>query len=197
MVNKPKQKGTAAESAVVSFLHTAGFIHAERLALSGAYDRGDITGVPGIVFEVKACQEYSFNAWLGEARAERDNANADFGIVVAKPRMVGTTRTGQWYALMYAYDYLVLIQAAVKGAGEQVRVWTKEMKGNSISTVIARELKSALADQISSDSTHSCVRIAPKGAKDPTLYYVVTTLEQVSDLLVRAGYGRRDDRAGA
>lgn len=149
------------------------------------------------MFEVKACQEYSFNAWLGEARAERDNANADFGIVVAKPRMVGTTRTGQWYALMYSFDFLALISAAVKESGKAINVWTKEMKGNSISTVIARELKAALADQISSDSDYACVRIAPKGVKDPTLYYVVTTLEQVSDLLVRAGYGRRDDRAGA
>ena len=197
MVNKPKAKGTAAESAVVAYLQTVGFKYAERLALSGSQDRGDITGVPGIVFEVKACQEYSFNAWLGEARAERDNANADFGIVVAKPRMVGTTKTGQWYALMHAYDYLALLSQAVKEGGSEVRVWTKEMSGNSISTLIAKNLKTALADQISSDSTHSCVRIAPKGVKDPTLYYVVTTLEQVSDLLVRAGYGRRDDRAGA
>lgn len=197
MVNKPKQKGTAAESAVVSFLRTVGFPHAERLALSGSQDRGDITGVPGIVFEVKACEEYSFNAWLREARTERDNAAADFGIVVAKPRMVGKTRTGQWYSIMYAYDYLALVSQAVKESGKAINVWTKEMRGNSISTVIDRELRMALADQISSDADYACVRIAPKGVKDPTLYYVVTTLEQVCNLLVRAGYGRRDDRVEA
>ncbi len=108
MVNKPKQKGTAAESAVVSFLRTQGFPYAERLALQGGKDRGDITGVPGIVFEVKAVQEYAFNQWLGEARVERDNAGADFGMVIAKPRLVGTSKTGQWYALMYSFDYLAL-----------------------------------------------------------------------------------------
>ncbi len=192
MVNKPKIKGTAGESAVVAYLRTAGFPYAERLALQGGKDRGDITGIPGIVIEVKAVQEYSFNGWLREARDERDNAGADFGIVVAKPRMVGTTRTGQWYALMYAYDYLALLSQASKQSREDLRVWTQEMKGNSISTMIGRTLGTALSNQHDSDSTHSCVRIAPKGVKDPTMYYVVTTLEQMSDLLVRAGYGRRD-----
>lgn len=192
MVNKPKIKGTAGESAVVAYLRTAGFPYAERLALQGGKDRGDITGIPGIVIEVKAVQEYSFNSWLREARIERDNAAADFGIVVAKPRMVGTTRTGQWYALMYAYDYLALLSQASKQSCEELRVWTKEARGNNFTTTIARDIKSMIVDQNASGSTHSCVRIAPKGVKDPTMFYVVTTLEQMSDLLVRAGYGRRD-----
>lgn len=192
MVNKPKIKGTAGESAVVAYLRTAGFPYAERLALQGGKDRGDITGIPGIVIEVKAVQEYSFNSWLREARIERDNAAADFGIVVAKPRMVGTTRTGQWYALMYAYDYLALLSQASKQSCEDLRVWTKEARGNNFTTTIARDIKSMIVDQNASGSTHSCVRIAPKGVKDPTMFYVVTTLEQMSDLLVRAGYGRRD-----
>lgn len=197
MVNKPKQKGTAAESAVVSFLRTQGFPHAERLALSGSADRGDITGVPGIVFEVKAVQEYAFNGWLKEARVERDNAGADFGIVVAKPRMVGTTRTGKWYGLMYAYDYLALLSQASKEGKRDLKVWTKQANGNSFTTTIGRDMVAAELDRISSGSSHSCVRIAPKGVKDTSLYYVVTTLEQVADLLVLAGYGRRDDPAGA
>lgn len=197
MVNKPKQKGTAAESAVVSFLHTQGFPYAERLALQGGKDRGDITGIPGIVIEVKACQEYSFNGWLKEAQVERDNAMADFGFVVAKPRLVGTTRTGSWYALMFAYEFLDLLSRAAKGAGEEIRLWHQEMKGSSISTQISKMLKLAVANQSDSGSTHSCVRIVPNGVKDPNMYYVVTTLEQMSDLLVRAGYGRRDDRAEA
>jgi hypothetical protein len=196
MVNKPKQKGTAGESAVVAYLRTAGFPYAERLALQGGKDRGDITGIPGIVIEVKAVQEYSFNAWLKEARVERDNAGADFGLVVAKPRMVGTTRTRHWYALMYAFDYLALLSQASKESGD-LTVWTREAKGNRISTTVGRDLLSAELDRLASGSSHSCVRITPNGVKDPSMYYVVTTLEQMSDLLVRAGYGRRDDAAGA
>lgn len=197
MVNKPKIKGTAAETAVVSFLRTAGFPHAERLALQGGKDRGDITGIPGVVIEVKNCQEYSFSSWLKEAQVEQDNALADHGFVVAKPRLVGTTRTGQWYALMYQHAFMHLVKSAVDGAGQEVRVWRKELSGGSYSTLIARDMRLAELDRIASGSSHSCVRIAPKGVKDTSLYYVVTTLEQMSDLLVRAGYGRRDDRAGA
>lgn len=192
MVNKPKQKGTAAESAVVSFLRTVGFPYAERLALQGGKDRGDITGIPGIVVEVKACQEYTFSSWLAEAEVERDNAKADFGFVVAKPRLVGTARTGQWYALMYEGWWQALLHEAAV-----VQVWTQEMSGNSISTMIGKTLKLAQGHAEQAGSTHSCVRIAPKGVKDSNLYYVVTTLEQMADLLVRAGYGRRDDQAGA
>lgn len=196
MVNKPKQKGTAAESAVVSFLRTQGFPHAERLALQGGKDRGDLTGIPGIVIEVKACQEYSFNSWLKEAVAERDNAMAAYGIVVAKPRLVGTTRTNAWYALMYSIDYQALLVEAARGSGREVRVWKQDMRGSSISTQISKFLKLAELNRADSGSTHSCVRIAPNGVKDPNMYYVVTTLEQMSDLLVLAGYGRRDG-AGA
>jgi hypothetical protein len=197
MVNKPKNKGTAGESAVVAYLRTAGFPYAERLALQGGKDRGDITGIPGIVIEVKAVQEYAFNTWLREARVERDNAGADFGIVVATPRMFGSKRTGYWYALMYAYDYLALLSQAAKYSATDLNVWTREAKGNRISTTIGRDLVMAEADRVASGSSHSCVRITPIGVKDPSMYYVVTTLEQMSDLLVRAGYGRRDDPAGA
>lgn len=197
MVNKPKQKGTAAESAVVSFLRTVGFPHAERLALQGGKDRGDITGIPGIVVEVKACQEYTFSSWLAEAEVERDNAKADFGFVVAKPRLVGTTRTGQWYALMRYSHFACLVDTARRADDTVGRVWVHEMSGNSISTMISKTLKLAQGHAEQAGSTHSCVRIAPKGVKDTNLYYVVTTLEQMADLLVRAGYGRRDDQAGA
>lgn len=193
MVNKPKQKGTAGESAVVSFLRLNGWPYAERLALQGGKDRGDVTGCPGLVWEVKAVQEYQFSAWLAETEVERDNAKADYGILVAKPRMVGATRTGQWYALMRQGAWWDLIREVklVPGSSD-IQVWHQDMSGASISTHIARNLKLALAHQADSGSTHSCVRIAPKGIKDPNMYYVVSTLEQVADLLVRAGYGRRD-----
>jgi hypothetical protein len=170
MVNKPKQRGTAAESAVVSFLRTAGFPYAERLALQGGKDRGDITGIPGVVIEVKAVQEYAFNQWLTEARVERDNAGADFGLVVAKPRLVGTSKTGQWYALMYSFDYLALVSQAARTAKMDIPIWKRDMSGNSISTVVGREVKLAQAHAAEAGTSHSCVLITPKGVKDPTTW---------------------------
>ena len=45
-MSKAKQKGTLAESALVKFLQSAGFPNAERRALAGINDLGDITGTP-------------------------------------------------------------------------------------------------------------------------------------------------------
>ena len=46
MTNRPKAIGTAAETAVVRYLAAHGFPAAERRALHGATDLGDITGTP-------------------------------------------------------------------------------------------------------------------------------------------------------
>jgi len=197
MVNKPKRKGTAAETAVVSFLQSAGFPYAERLALQGGKDRGDITGIPGIVVEVKNEAEYALSSWLQECRVEVENAKADFGFVAAKPRGVGTTRTDQWYAIMNHHPFRELFHQAWKFSEDTIDVWFQDMRPGFINRDLAGALKLARGHQVDSACTHSCVRIAPKGIKDPNMYYVVTTLGQMSDLLVRAGYGRRDDRAGA
>lgn len=53
MVNRPKDKGTWAETRVTEFLRDNGWPYAERRALAGVTDKGDITGCPGLVFEVK------------------------------------------------------------------------------------------------------------------------------------------------
>ena len=53
MVNKPKQIGTRAETAVARYLAANGFPHAERRTLRGREDAGDITGTPGVCWEVK------------------------------------------------------------------------------------------------------------------------------------------------
>jgi len=62
-VSKSKQKGTAAETAVVRYLRSLNFQHAgpafpnaERRALSGGKDMGDIAGIPDTVIEVKAAE---------------------------------------------------------------------------------------------------------------------------------------------
>lgn len=197
MVNKPKRKGTAAESAVVSFLRTQGFPHAERLALQGGKDRGDITGIPGIVVEVKAEQQYTLSSWLTECRIEVENAKADFGFVAAKPRLVGTMNTASWYAIMNAGSFRDLFTQAWKYSPDLIEPWYQDMRPGFINRDLAGNVRLAHAHGLDAKTTHSCVRIAPKGVEDPTMFYVVTTLVQMSDLLVRAGYGRRDDSAGA
>ena len=53
MSSASKQKGSAHERAVVDYLKTHGWKHAERRLAGDKNDRGDIAGVPGIVLECK------------------------------------------------------------------------------------------------------------------------------------------------
>jgi hypothetical protein len=86
MVNRPKARGTAWESAVVRYFRENGWPHADRLTLSGSQDRGDIRLGDGIdvVVECKAHKSYTIPEWLRETEKERANANADLGAVFMK-----------------------------------------------------------------------------------------------------------------
>jgi hypothetical protein len=97
-VSASKRRGTAWESAIVDYLRANGAPHAERRALNGAKDRGDIAGIPGCVIEAKSAARVELAAWLDEAHAERDNDGADLGVVWFKRR--GKTSPGDGFVLM-------------------------------------------------------------------------------------------------
>ncbi|MEU6647708.1 hypothetical protein ABZ863_35025 [Saccharomonospora sp. NPDC046836] len=107
-MSRSKSKGTAAETAVVRFLRAVGFAQAERRTLSGAQDRGDIAGLPGVVIEVKNCQRQELGAWVAEAELERDNDGASLGVVWHKRR--GTTDPGAWFVTMSGDQFAALLR---------------------------------------------------------------------------------------
>lgn len=82
-----KQKGTRAETELVNWLRINGFPDAERRALSGNVDKGDIAGVCSLAIEVKNCKAFTPAEWIDEALAEQRNAGASYHLVVAKRRM--------------------------------------------------------------------------------------------------------------
>lgn len=109
-----KQRGTAAETAIVNYLRQW-FPWADRVPLSGARDRGDVTLGPGSpVHEVKHVARHDLAGWLDEAEAEAVNANAPFGVAWFKRR--GTTDPGRWYVLMSGRSYVRLLAEAGYGA---------------------------------------------------------------------------------
>jgi hypothetical protein len=105
-----KKRGTSFETLIVRFLQTAGFPYAERRALHGNLDKGDITGCGPLVFECKAAKRFELSAWLQETEQERINANADYGILVVKRQGVGTGE-GQ-YAIMRMEEMVRLLKQA-------------------------------------------------------------------------------------
>ena len=109
MVNRSKAVGTQAETLVTRYLQENGFGTAERRALHGTYDLGDITGIPGVVIEVKSghaaetASDGLINAWLAETETERKNAKADVGVLVVKRK--GKGNAGDWWAILRFYDW--------------------------------------------------------------------------------------------
>ena len=108
-----RAKGTAWESAIVDFLTRHGFPHAERRALNGINDKGDIAGIPGVVVEVKNHASLNLAGWVDEALAEQGNDGADYGIVVHKRRGKGSA--GDWYATCTVAQMARLLRQAGYG----------------------------------------------------------------------------------
>lgn len=108
MANPSKRKGTSAEQLVAGAYRDHGWPFAERRALSGSNDRGDIAGVPSVVTEVKACRTMALNAWLKEAEVERLNDNAEIAVVWHK--LVGLGDPLDWPVSMRGHQWLRLLK---------------------------------------------------------------------------------------
>lgn len=114
VANPSKQKGTKGESAVVKAARAHEFPDAERLALAGAHDMGDVRLCRSVVVEVKsgkAAEQASVQLiedWLHESETERVNANADFCLLVTKKAGKGYDNAHTWNGWMYFRDYLAL-----------------------------------------------------------------------------------------
>lgn len=92
MANPSKKKGTAAETRVVKFLRSFD-IQAERRALSGSEDQGDIKVIARdveLVFEVKSGKQTmnptrnQMDEWIRQTIIEGINAGCDSMLVVAR-----------------------------------------------------------------------------------------------------------------
>lgn len=106
-----KRKGTAAESAVVAYLRERGAIHAERRALNGANDRGDIAGLPGVCIEVKDHARIDLASFVDEAQRESWNGPVpEVGAAWIKRRGKGSPAA--WYVAMTGEQFVTLLTEA-------------------------------------------------------------------------------------
>lgn len=186
MVNKPKSDGTYAESAVVGWLRGNGHPHVERRSLRGGEDWGDVTGIPGVCVEVKKSGKILRLAqWLRETEQERVNSRSDHGVLVIKPSGYGVTRVGNWWAVMFNWNWLQLCKEAnVFGADTLY-----DLAGNHV-TRLGDAMKT-FATAFDNGSPGGNIFIHTKGVQDPHWWYRVSTLRKVNDLLLDAGYGTR------
>lgn len=120
-MNRPKARGTAAETATLRWLRDNGFVWAERLTLTGHHDRGDISLLPGnlIIAEIKNHAtaatgqpgQKQLAAWMAETDRERANARADHALLVVKRK--GTTNPGAWWCYVTTATFAALTGSAI------------------------------------------------------------------------------------
>lgn len=119
MSRRPRDIGTAAETAVVRHLQTSGFPLAERRALHGAADLGDVTGTPGLVWEVKGgetaktASDGQIAAWLAETVCERANARAEHGFLIVQRHRKNVR---DWWAVVDVATLAVLAAETTPGS---------------------------------------------------------------------------------
>ena len=85
-MSKSRARGTSWESAIVTYLRTKGWAHAERRALNGNKDRGDVAGIPLVCLEAKSAARIELAEWVKELEAEQAHAQAEVGAVWVKRR---------------------------------------------------------------------------------------------------------------
>lgn len=85
MPNRNKDRGTRWETEVVRYLRGWGF-PARRVAQTGAYDEGDIHGVPDVVIQAKDVARHDLAGWCDDVAAQASQAHIPDGAVVIKRR---------------------------------------------------------------------------------------------------------------
>ncbi len=118
-MNRSKAKGTSFESAVVQWLHEQGQLDAERLALHGTADEGDIAhfAINGYS-AIAECKNYStwtkadLERWQAETKSERDARGTDVGVLVVHKKNCGVARFGQNHVFMTLADVCTVAECA-------------------------------------------------------------------------------------
>lgn len=186
MVRRPQDKGREAENFAAQFLSEHGWPHMERKRLRGAKDQGDLTGAPGLMFEVKylgANVSARMAAWMKQVDVQTVHARADYGILIVKPPGVGLANAGRFWAVMRqdAFDSLLYVAHLNEAfIGSELQVYP-----HSNARLTTLPAKIAELDRIPG---HEWVISIPS-----RIYGVgglmVMTLERIVPLLRAAGYG--------
>ena len=104
------KKGPLFEKQVVEYLRSEGFDKCERRVMGGRLDRGDISGIPNVVLEVKNTGVMQMGAAVAEAEKEAANAGARWWSVIFKRRQKGVHQAyvvislDQWSRILRILD---------------------------------------------------------------------------------------------
>lgn len=104
-----RARGTRGETNFVTYLKPH-YPQAERRALNGNRDRGDVAGIPDVTIEVKAAKRLELGAWLRELDVEMVNDGSVLGFLAVKP--VGKTQGADYFIVCRPDVMLRLLKEA-------------------------------------------------------------------------------------
>lgn len=99
-----KDKGTAAEREVVKYLRSKYWPYAERRALTGRLDRGDVTGVLGVVIQVKDVQQKKLGTWFEEVQVQAANDGGSVAVLVVRTFRKNVSKWDTYVQLNWLLD---------------------------------------------------------------------------------------------
>lgn len=111
MTQHRKHRGYRSQKVVAQHLAAHGFPYAES---TGAGRQGtDITGTPGIDWEVKARRGLNINALMNQL--DERSTDGLLGVGVIRPDGMGEASIGRWPAVLCLDDLIALLRAAGYG----------------------------------------------------------------------------------
>lgn len=138
MANRNVDKGREAENAVCRVLRAHGMPHAERRAKRGGTvelpdgtevpaDAGDVTGIPGVVVQVKWSGYKPLAEDMRRTDEQRRTVGAEVGLLVRKRPRVGCARAGEWDAYLRADQLAELLGGWVTAVPDPDAVWHTDL----------------------------------------------------------------------
>lgn len=188
MVNKPKQIGTAAETAIVRTAQRLGFPGARRLVLTGANDQGDIELTPNIIIEAKGgtaaetASHERINTWLQETAKETHNhPTATIGFLITKRKGHGHSNAQNWHAHFHHQTWATLIGYQLPPTADPHATITTTLN-SALALLRAAGHSGTPRDVLSCPGTQGVTEVAEVQVEVP---------EFVVGSLVRVGRGRK------
>lgn len=192
-MTRASDKGREAENFTARYLAENGFPHMERRTKKGRLDQGDLTGSPGIMWEVKYLGRgvrARMAEWMHETDVQTVNAGADYGILVVKPPRLGERQAGKFWAVMRKDNWWRLLAQATGLPREES---SPQVYLHSNAKITTLGVKLVELDRIPAHEW--IVHIPPRVPETQGL--MVTTLERMVPTLIQAGYGGHGVVAGA
>jgi len=115
-VNRPRNKGTRAETAIVNYLLDQG-ISAKRLALRGKDDQGDIEVDAPVLIEAKNCKTMQLAQWVDSIRKKAQPGD----VAVVWHHRPRKSSPAEWYVTMSGSDFVRILKILVDQDAMAVR----------------------------------------------------------------------------